>query len=325
MGSARYAYFRSAPKRGGAVLAVQMWYPRCVMAQVETRRQFLIIGAGTVLGACARPPARTATAPALDEAPLAAIEQRIGGRLGVCALDTQTGRQLAQRADERFAMCSTFKWLLAAQVLTLVDQGLLRLEQRIAYGAGDLLEYAPVTREHAAGGSLSVEELARAAVVVSDNTAANLLLERLGGPAGLTRFARSLGDATTRLDRIEPELNANDPGDLRDTTSPRAMVELMRRILCGTVLSPPGRERLVGWLRACETGKQRLRAGLPAAWQVGDKTGTGSHGACHDVAIAVPPGRRPVLIAAFLSDGGTPIEQLQSAHAEVARIIASQI
>lgn len=295
------------------------------MTQVETRRQFLIVGAETVLAACARPPARTPRAEALDAAPLAAIEQKVGGRVGVCALDTQTGRQLVQRADERFALCSTFKWLLAAQVLARVDQGQLRLEQRIAYGAGDLLEYAPVTREHAASGSLSVEELARAAVVVSDNTAANLLLAQPGGPAGLTQFARSLGDATTRLDRIEPDLNANDPGDVRDTTTPRAMVELMRRILCDSVLSAPGRERLIGWLRACETGKQRLRAGLPPAWQVGDKTGTGSHGACNDVAIAVPPGRSPVLIAVYLSESVIPTEQLQSVHADVARIVAAQI
>jgi len=295
------------------------------MTQLETRRQFLINGAGTLLVACARPQASAPDAEAPDAARLAAIEQQIGGRLGVCALDTQTGRQLVHRADERFAMCSTFKWLLAAQVLARVGQGQLRLEERIAYDAGDLLEYAPVTREHVAQGALSVEELARAAVVVSDNTAANLLLARLGGPPGLTQFVRSLGDATTRLDRNEPDLNVNDPGDDRDTTSPRATVELMQRILCGKVLSAPGRERLIGWLQACETGKQRLRAGLPAGWQVGDKTGTGHRGACNDVAVAVPPGRSPVLIAVYLSESTASIELLQSAQADVARIVAAQI
>jgi beta-lactamase class A len=206
-----------------------------------------------------------------------------------------------------------------------VDQGQLQLEQRIAYGSGDLLEYAPVTREHVAEGSLSVEELARAAVVVSDNTAANVLLAQLGGPSSLTQFVRALGDATTRLDRNEPDLNTNDPGDDRDTSSPRAMVELQQRILCGAVLSAPSRERLIGWLRACETGKQRLRAGLPPAWQVGDKTGTGQRGACNDVAIAVPPGRSPVLIAVYLSESTAAVELLQSAHADVARIVAAQI
>jgi beta-lactamase class A len=295
------------------------------MTQVETRRQFLIVGAGALLTACVRQSPRVAHGEVPGAAPFAAIEQNIGGRLGVCALDTQTGRELAQRADERFALCSTFKWLLAAQVLARVDQGQLALDQRIAYGSTDLLEYAPVTREHVAEGALSVEALARAVVVVSDNTAANLLLAQLGGPAGLSQFVRSLGDATTRLDRIEPDLNTNDPGDVRDTTSPRSMALLMQRILCGSVLSAPGRERLIGWLQACETGKQRLRAGLPAAWQVGDKTGTGQRGACNDVAIAVPPGRGPVLIAVYLSESTAPIELLQSAHAEVARIVAAQI
>jgi beta-lactamase class A len=281
-----------------------------------------------VLAACARPSTPRSVdsaAPAPDSAAFEAIEQRVGGRLGVCALDLQTGRRWAHRADERFAMCSTFKWLLAAQVLARVDQGQLRLDQRLAYGAGDLLEYAPVTRAQLAAGSLSVEEAARAAVVVSDNTAANLLLAELGGPAALTQFARAVGDATTRLDRNEPDLNSNDPGDVRDTTSPGAMVELMRRILCGTVLSARGRERLVGWLRACETGQQRLRAGLPPDWQAGDKTGTGNRGACNDVAIAVPPGRSPVLMAVYLSDSAAALEVLQSAHPEVARTVAAQI
>lgn len=284
----------------------------------------MILAAGTVLADCAGQPARTPYAEAPDAA-LEAIERKIGGRLGVCSLDTQTGRQLLHRADERFALCSTFKWLLAAQALARVDQGQLQLEQRIPYGSGDLLEHAPVTREHVGEGALSVEALARAVVVVSDNTAANLLLAQLGGPAGLTQFARSLGDTSTRLDRGEPELNTNDPGDDRDTTSPRAMLELMQRILCGAVLSAPSRERLIGWLQSCETGQRRLRAGLPTTWQAGDKTGTGQRGACNDVAIALPPGRSPVLIAVYASESTAPIEWLESAQADVARIVAARI
>src|SRR5262249_5430218 len=161
---------------------------------------------------------------------------------------------------------------------------------RVSYRETDLLEHAPETRAHVGEGAMSVDALARAAVVVSDNTAANLLLARVDGPAGFTRFGRSLGDAVTRLDRTEPALNANVPGAPRDTTSPRAMVGLMRALLCGEALSPSSRARLLGWLRACETGKERLRAGLPAEWVVGDKTGTGAAGALNDVAIATPPG-----------------------------------
>jgi beta-lactamase class A len=254
----------------------------------------------------------------------AEIEAGVGGRLGVFAHDTQTGRELAHRADERFAMCSTFKWVLAADILARVDRGELSLDDRVPISASDLLEHAPFTRAHVAEGSLTVDALARAAVVVSDNTAANLLLAKVGGPRGLTRFVRSLGDPVTRLDRNEPALNSNQPGDPRDTTSPRAMAGLMRSLLCGDVLlSTAGRDRLLGWLRACETGKERLRAGLPQDWIVGDKTGSGERGAVNDVAIATPPRRRPIIVAAYLSDGDAGPASLNAAHADIARAVAA--
>ena len=274
--------------------------------------------------ACVHTTEDASSAIASDLESLRRIEQKTGGRLGVFALDTQTGRRLAVRADERFAMCSTFKWLLAAQALAAVDRSQLALDQRVPFTSDDLLEHAPFAKEHVRRGYMKVEDLARAAVVVSDNTAANLLLDKLGGPQGLTQFARSLGDPTTRLDRNEPTLNGNEAGDVRDTTSPRAMVLLMNRILCGDALSPASQQRLSGWLMACETGKARLRAGLPPDWLVGDKTGTGEHGACHDVAIARPPGRGPVLIAAYLSEGHAKLEQLEAAHAEIARIVSAR-
>lgn len=255
----------------------------------------------------------------------AEIERRIGGRLGVHALDTGTGRELAHRADERFAMCSTFKWALAAAVLSRVDRGELSLDDRVSYGPSDLLEHAPITREHVGEGAMSVGALAQAAITVSDNTAANLLLAKVDGPSGFTKWVRSLGDRVTRLDRLEEDLNENAPGDPRDTTSPRAMVGLMREVLCGEVLSPSSRERLLGWLRSCETGKDRLRAGLPPSWTVGDKTGTGAHGAVNDVAIAVPPGRAPILVAAYLSDGAAELPDLVAAHADVGRLVVRQL
>jgi beta-lactamase class A len=253
------------------------------------------------------------------------ITAALGGRAGVFALDTGSGRTLGHGEDERFAMCSTFKWALAAAVFARVDRGEMALDERVPYGEGDLLEYAPVAREHLAAGSLTVDELARAAVTVSDNTAANLLLRRIGGPAGVTGFARGLGDTVTRLDRDEPALNDNAPGDPRDTTSPRAMVGLMKAVLCGDALARPSRERLLGLLQACETGRTRLRAGLPAGWTVGDKTGTGLRGAVNDVAIATPPGRAPVLIAAYLSDGSAEKERLEAAHAAIGRWVAARL
>jgi len=255
---------------------------------------------------------------------VAEIEASVGGRVGFFAVDTGTGRQLDHRADELFAMCSTFKWVLAAAVLAGVDRAQVSLDERVAYGASDLLEYAPVAREHVGEGSLTVEALARAVVTVSDNTAGNLLLAKVGGPVGLTQFVRSMGDPVTRLDRTEPTLNSNEPGDPRDTTSPRAMVGLMRRILCDVTLSNASRARLLSWLRDCETGKQRLRAGLPTNWIVGDKTGTGARGATNDVAIAWPPGGAPILVAAYMSDGAAAPAALQAAHAELGRLVARE-
>jgi beta-lactamase class A len=258
---------------------------------------------------------------------LVAIEASVGGRLGVFALDTGSGRSLAHRADERFAMCSTFKWVVAAAVLARVDRGELFLAKPIAYGPGDLLDHAPVAREHVREGTITVETAARAAVTVSDNTAANLLLAQVGGPMGLTAFMRRAGDAVTRLDRTELALNSNDPGDPRDTTSPRAMVGLMKALLCGDVLKRASRQRLIEMLVACETGKRRLRAGLPSDWTVGDKTGTGENNAVNDLAIALPPGRAPVLVAVYMSEGrdedGGAIHE--AGHVAVGRLVAREM
>jgi beta-lactamase class A len=258
---------------------------------------------------------------------LAELEAATGGRLGVFALNTRTARTIQRRPDERFALCSTFKWVLAAQVLHRVDRGDLRLDERVPFDASDLLEYAPVAQARASEGALSIEELARAAVVVSDNTAANLLLEKVGGPIGLTAFMRAAGDQVTRLDRNEPALNDNVPGDPRDTTSPRAMAHLLESILCKDVLSANGRARLLEWLVACETGPGRLKAGLPTDYRVGHKTGSGgsgAHAAVNDVAIVWPPAHEPILIASYLSDAVRELPELEQVHAEVARIVVRE-
>lgn len=281
------------------------------------RRQVLGGALGVFGVACASP-----RAPRSSPSSFASIEARVGGRIGVYALDTATERSLAHRADERFAMCSTFKWALAAAVLARDD---LPLDGAIPYAESDLLDHAPAARAHLSEGAMTARDLARAAVVVSDNTAANLLLAKIGGPAGLTRFVRAAGDGTTRLDRDEPGLNENTPGDPRDTTSPRAMVGLMRAVLCGDVLPAERRALLVAWMRACETGRERLRAGLPPDWIVGDKTGTGRRGAVNDVAIAWPPGRAPILVAAYTSDGESAVGLLAAAHVAIARVVATQL
>jgi beta-lactamase class A len=288
-----------------------------------TRRELLLTGAAVLAVGCA--PGQNVAAPKRENDPFGDLEASIGGRVGVFALDTGSQRVIAHRADERFAMCSTFKWVLAACVLARVDKRELALEQRVAYGEADLLEHAPAARANVAAGAMTVDALAEAAVTVSDNTAANLLLALVGGPAGLTAFARGLGDDVTRLDRTEPTMNANTPGDPRDTTSPRAMVGTMKAVLVADVLSHASRDRLNGWLIACKTGLERLRAGLPAGYMAGDKTGTGENGAVNDVAIVRPPGRSPILIASYLSDGASDVARLSAAHAAIARTVIARL
>ncbi len=280
----------------------------------------LLLAAGGV--PLVRPPLRFEPGHAPADS-LAAVEARLGGRVGVSALDTGSGRRLEHRAGERFAMCSTFKWLLATQVLSRVDAGAEQLDREVRYGETDLLDYAPITRQHVSAGHMSVSALCAAAIEYSDNTAANLLLATVGGPAGLTQFLRSIGDAITRLDRTEPGLNSALTGDPRDTTTPAAMVHDLERVLLGsTVLAESSRTQLRDWMLASTTGKALLRAGLPAAWRVGDKTGSGGNGATNDVAIILPPGRPPILVAAYLMGSKATAGDRAGALAEVGTIVA---
>lgn len=251
---------------------------------------------------------------------LAALERRHGGRLGVAILDTGSGRRIAYRGDERFLLCSTFKLLLAAAVLARVDRGVERLDRRLVFGADALLDWAPVTGLNAGPPGMSIQELCEAAVLMSDNTAANLLLHTVGGPAGLTAYARSLGDQMTRLDHIEP-LNNSQHGD-QDTTTPQAMLGGMQKILLEDARSASSRERLNRWFVLNQTGAQTLRAGLPSDWRVGDKTGGASH-ASNDIAIAWPPQREPWLIAAYYTTEKIDTAERKAVLAEVGRIVAS--
>ncbi|MEY9592203.1 beta-lactamase class A [Bradyrhizobium yuanmingense] len=252
-------------------------------------------------------------------------ERESGGRIGLYAENLATGKKLSWRADERFVMCSTFKASLAASVLARVDRGEEQLAAMIRYGQSDLLEYAPVARENLAAGKMSVGEMCKAIVELSDNTCANLLLARIGGPAALTAFWRSLGDTTSRLDHNEPELNRSQPGDPRDTTTPAAMAGNLRRLVAGEALSPASRALLTDWMVNCKTGANRLRGGLPAGWKIGDKTGNNGKDASGDIAVAWPKPDTPILIAAY-TQGGTPsAAQITSAFARIGRMVAERL
>jgi beta-lactamase class A len=259
---------------------------------------------------------------ALANKRLAEIGAREGGRLGVFMRDTGAGATIEHRADERFPMCSTFKLLAAAAALKRVDQGAERLDRTIAYGPSDLLDYAPIAKAHVAAGGMTLADLCAAAIDWSDNTAANLVLQTIGGPAGFTAFARSLGDDVTRLDRNEPSLNEATPGDPRDTTSPRAMAASMQKVLVGDALSESSRRQLQAWLVDDKVGDKRLRAGLPPSWRIGDKTGSGDRGSTNAVAIIWPPGRAPLIATVYYTESSTPMEARNAIHQEIGALIA---
>ena len=288
------------------------------------RRQF-----GTLAVLATGAPALATSPPRFDlSAAVGDAEHVTGGRIGFAVHDTATGRRFSHRGHERFPMASTFKMLLTAAILERVDRGTERLDRAVPIRADDIIENSPVSEAHV-GRTATVAELAQATMIYSDNTAANLLLPAVGGPAGLTAFLRRIGDPVTRLDRNEPTMSEARPGDPRDTSSPDAILATWERLLLGNALSPASRERLTGWLVANTTGDTRLRAGLPRGWRVGDKTGTGAavSGTVNDVAIVWPAraDTKPLLIASFINGGTAAPEILSRAHADLARAIASGI
>lgn len=317
--------FRTCNK-GGPVLHCANSDYRASVTNECIRRLVSVLGSirsfvGVAALLCLLTPVAATGAPTTSsyDVKIQSVEALSGGRLGVALIDARGRRLFRWRGDERFAMCSTFKAPLAAQVLAMIDAGELTLDRPVYFGAADLLDYAPVVRAHSEMGVLPVAELARAAVTVSDNSAANLLLRITGGPESFTAFVRRQGDQITRLDRIEPALNSNDQGDPRDTTSPVAMAGLMRRMLSGA-LTPGSTATLRRWLEETSTGAKRIRAGLPGGWRAGDKTGTCGN-AWNDVAIIRTPKGRDYLLAVYLDRATVGAERADGVLAEVARIL----
>jgi beta-lactamase class A len=269
--------------------------------------------------AAALPVAAYADAPDDFATRIAALEKQKGGRIGVAAYDIGAKKRIAYRADERFLMCSTVKFLLVTATLKRVEAGQEQLARHVAFADAGSAGWSPVTKLHVADG-MSVGDLAKAAIDHSDNTAANLLYAPLGGPPALQHFARTdLSDWITSTDRTEPALNRPD-GD-KDTTMPSAMLGNLRSILTEDVLKPASRDLLYGWMLGNTTGADALRAGLPKDWQVGDKTGH-ANGAHNDIAIATPSGRAPILISAFTVGCGTA-DSDNGTLAGVGRLVAA--
>lgn len=253
------------------------------------------------------------------------VEARLQSRLGVSIRDIESGRTWAHRADERFPMCSTFKALAAAAVLARVDRSEDRLDRRVVFPASELVTYSPVTKEHVGEPGMTIGDICAAAVATSDNTAGNLMLKSIGGPEGLTRFLRGVGDTVSRLDRWETELNEATPGDPRDTTTPNALSATIDKLVLGSVLSAGSRDQLAAWLVGNKVGDTKVRAGLPKDWKVGDKTGAGNFGTNNDTGIIWPPARRPIVFTILTTETKASVEDKNAGMAEIARALRSAI
>lgn len=298
------------------------------MVPMITRRQITIGASAGLLGGFLGTSGRLSAAEAFPgtlQRDIARIEAAVKARLGVAILDTATGQHIGHRGGERFPMCSTFKVLAAAAVLKRVDAGQEDLARRIRFGADEVVTYSPVTKAKAGGDGMTLAELCHAAVTQSDNTAGNLILKTLGGPSGVTSFARSMGDGVTRLDRWETDLNEANPGDPRDTTTPDAMTATLRSLVVGRLLSRQSRDQLVAWLMANRTGDARLRAGLPEDWRIGDKTGSGDYGTTNDVAVIWPPGRRPLIVSVYMTECRASFDERNAAIARVGLSVAKSL
>ncbi|MBY0098741.1 class A beta-lactamase [Mesobacillus maritimus] len=229
------------------------------------------------------------------------LENEFDARLGVYAIDTETEKSIAYRADERFAFASTYKALAAGAMLQ--QKSLNDLDEIITYSKDDLVTYSPVTEKYVDTG-MSLKGIAEAAIMYSDNTAGNLLFNELGGPAGFEKILRELGDKVTESDRLEPELNLTVPGDTRDTSTPKALAKSLQAFVASDLLSSEKRELMTNWLVGNTTGDSLIRAGVPEGWIVGDKSGAASYGTRNDIAVVWPPNREPIFIA-ILSDRTT--------------------
>ncbi|KAF0846500.1 class A beta-lactamase [Nocardia caishijiensis] len=272
------------------------------------------------------PPAATSSAPGAPAGTtqFAALESKYGARLGLSVTDTGSGATVAYRADERFPIASTFKGLACGALLQAHPLSTGYFDQVVHYTAADLVEYSPETEKHVDTG-MTVAALCHATITLSDNTAGNLVLRLLGGPAGFTAFLRTLGDNVTRLDRWETELNTAVPGDERDTTTPAALAADYRALVVGNALAEPERAQLAEWLKANTTGGKRIEAGLPADWIVGDKTGSPAYGSALDVAVAWPPNRPPLVLAVLSTKSEQDAEPSNELLAEASRAAVTQL
>ena len=254
---------------------------------------------------------------------VAEIEEKLSARIGMAVYDQETGKSWEYHANDRFPLSSTFKTIACAALLKKVEQGEENLGRRIVFAKEDLVTYSPITENHTAPKDMSLEDLCHATMTMSDNTAANLVLNSLGGPVAVTEFIRSVGDKTTRLDRIETELNEATPGDLRDTTTPKMMASAITKLILGDALSPASRSQLKEWMIANKVADSLIRASVPEDWVVADRTGAGGYGSRSITAVMWPPHRKPIIAIIYITETKAAFKDRNAAIAEIGTAIVN--
>ena len=252
-------------------------------------------------------------------------ETELGARIGLAVHDLETGKRWEYKSNERFPLSSTFKTLACANVLQRVDLGKERMDRVVRFSESNLVTYSPVTEKHVGRKGMSLAALCQATLSTSDNSAANFILQAIGGPKALTKFLRSVGDDTTRLDRWETELNEAVPGDKRDTTTPIAMVTTLEKLLVGETLSIKSRQQLVAWLKGNEVGDALFRKGVPNDWIVADRTGAGGYGTRAITAVMWPPNRKSIVAALYITETDASFEERNAVIAKIGEQIAKTV
>ena len=296
--------------------------PATFPRRVLTRREFVTLAA--LAHSTFVPAAEVAQGFTALPAAIARLEKVNGGRVGVAVLDMASGERAGHRENELFPMCSTFKFLLAAAVLRRADTHDESLERSVPIPPAPVLSHSPWS-EGFAGKTMTVAALCAAVLIQSDNTAANALLESIGGPSSITQFARFIGDDVTRLDRTELALNEALAGDPRDTTSPLAMMGNLKVLLLGNLLSPASRLQLSLWMERSLTGLDRLRANLPPGWRVADKTGANGEHTSNDIAVLRPPHKPPVIVTAYITQCKGPEAKRAAMLAQIGRLVGRAV
>ncbi|POF32306.1 class A beta-lactamase [Roseibium marinum] len=272
------------------------------------------------------PASGPAKAAGFDPAPLARavedISSRLPARVGVAVIDMETGTRWAHKGDERFPTNSTFKVFLCAALLDAGVRGTADPDSRVTIRRGDIVSYSPVTEKRIDGAPVTLRELCGITVTISDNAAANLVMKEIGGPQALTAYLRGIGDSVTRADRWEPDSNSGIPGDDRDTTSPNAAAETLKKLVLEEALPADARQTLTNWLTGNKVGDATLRAGLPDNWRIADKTGAGANGSRNNIAVIWPDGRAPVVIAVYITETSASFEARNGAIAEIGAALA---